>query len=270
MRNRRRVGLILFAALLGFSCTPVFSSSLVPTLDPLSLQTAIARTAEAASAQTAVAPSGAKPILSGPTLDAGSLNTMIAQTAGSAATQTAGLLPPRLTPSVTPLPTWTPTITPLPTNTFFIKLPPTATKPAPINTINSGGGPTATSRGGGGPPDPVSIYSCRVLRVSPKDRSILAPNQTFSTVWIVKNKGANWPAGSVNLVYMDGSITQLVDGRDISPLSPYEISGGDTVTLPRIAMEAPSSPGVYSTRWSLQIDRTPFCVMDLTIIVKNP
>jgi hypothetical protein len=65
-----------------------------------------------------------------PTLDPLTINTAIAQTAAVAATQTAVLNPPTPTPSSTPLPTNTPTETPSPTPTFIFVLP-TSTVPSP-------------------------------------------------------------------------------------------------------------------------------------------
>ncbi len=236
---------------------------MIPTLDPFSLSTAIALTAGAASGQTA---SVSQPILNtpaaivaGPTLDAVSLNTMIAQTAGAAATQTAGLLPPKLTPSATLYPTWTPLIT-TPTAPFVVHLPATPTKPPTPRSTRSGGGD------GGG--DYTSIYSCRQLRVNPPNYSVLSPGQNFQVTWLVKNKGANWPGNSVYISYWKGDIPYPV-GR-YGPLSHYEISGGNTVSVPNIRMVAPLQTGVYTVTWSLSIDDLPFCGMNLTIIVRNP
>ena len=271
MRNRRRVGWIVIAALLGFSCAPIFSPSLMPTLGPSSLSTAIARTAEAASAQTA-APSGAQPILSGPTLDANSLNTMIAQTADAAATQTAGLIPPTLTPSMTPFPTWTPTITPLPTHTFFITIPPTATKiklptPKPTATKKHGRG-DGGGGGGGGKPQP---YACKVSRVSPTDGTVIPPDTDFKAFWVVVNKASDWPGQGTDFVFDSGALIHSVSGYDFN----HTVSGGDEVALPNdigfpggVDLRTPSQPGTYSTSWRLHIGNVYFCDMSLTIVVQ--
>lgn len=269
MNTKKRIWLIAVAALLGFACAPVLSPSLIPTLDPASLNTAIALTAGAASGQTASIPQSAlntpAAILAGPTLDAKSLNTAIAQTAGAAATQTAGLLPPKLTPSLTPNPTWTPLDPPTATAAFVVHLPATATKPP---TPRSSGGGSGGGGGGDGGGEAASIYSCRQLRVSPPNYSILAPGQAFEVTWIVKNKGANWPGNSVFISYWKGNIPYPV-GR-YGPLSHYEISGGDTVPVPNIRMTAPSSQGIYTVTWNLNIDDRPFCGLNLTILVRNP
>lgn len=58
-----------------------------------------------------------------PTLDPNSLNLAIAQTANAAATQTAQMLPPTLTPTVTLSPTSTVTETPTPTFIFILPTP---------------------------------------------------------------------------------------------------------------------------------------------------
>lgn len=266
MSTKNRVWLIVVVALLGFACAPVLSPSMISTLDPSSLSTAIARTADAASVQTSAVLQPAAAVASGPTLDSNSLNTMIAQTAGAAATQTAGLIRPTLTPSVTPFPTWTPLIT-TPTVTFIIHLPATATKPPTPRSGGSGGG-SGGGGGGNGGGDPTSIYSCRQLRVTPPNYSILSPGQDFLTTWTVKNKGANWPGNSVYIDFWKGNIPHPVNRY--GPLSHYEISGGDMVPVPNIRMVAPSQPGVYSVTWSLSINDTPFCGLNLTIIVRNP
>jgi hypothetical protein len=93
-RNIRTLAFITAIAVM-LACAPVFQPSVIPpTLDPLSVNTAIAQTAAAASTQTAV------------------------------------FSPPTLTPSSTPLPTDTPTEIPSPTPTFIFVLP-TSTVPSP-------------------------------------------------------------------------------------------------------------------------------------------
>ncbi len=270
MSYRKRVGLILIATLLGFSCAPVFSPSLMPTLDPSALSTVIARTADAASAQTAAAPSGAQPVLatpalaSGPTLDSDSLNTMIAQTAGAAATQTAGLIPPTLTPSLTPFSTWTSTIVASPTPTFLLHSLPTATKPTGSNPKAK---PTPTHKVTVEPPPVPEIkYKCRVIGVSPANNSIFAPNTHFIAFWTVKNIGDYWLRGSLDIIYASGSILHQTNGYDFSPY-PF-VPTGYTVTLPGVDLIAPSAPGTYDTHWQLHIAKISFCDLYLRIIVQ--
>ena len=268
MSNRRRVGWIVIAALLGFSCAPVLSPSLIPTLDPFSLSTAIALTADAASVQTAAV---SQPILAatpavanaGPTLDSDSLNTAIAQTAGAAATQTAGMIPLTLTPSITPFPSWTPTIVPSPTPTFLLRSLPTATLPK----SNPKGKPTPTHKVTEEPPPVPEIkFDCAVLGVAPANNSIVAPNTRFKAYWTVRNTGTHhWQRDSLDIIYAGGTILHTRDGYDFSPY-PY-VPSGYSVTLPGVDLIAPSSPGTYSTLWQLRIAKVSFCSMRLTIIV---
>lgn len=269
MSNRRRVGWIVIAALLGFSCAPVLSPSLIPTLDPSSLSTAIALTADAASVQTVAV---SQPILAtpavamaGPTLDSNSLNTMIAQTAGAAATQTAGMIPRTLTPSITPFPTWTPTIVPSSTPTFLLSSLVTATKP---KGSNPKGKPTPTHKVTVEPPPPPVIkFQCRVVDVAPANNSVIAPNTPFKAYWTVKNTGEHhWQKDSLDIIYDGGTIPHLTFGYDFSP---YQyVPSGYTVPLPGVDLIAPSSPGTYTTMWKLHIAKISFCPMQLTIIVQ--
>ena len=270
MSNRRRVGWIVIAALLGFACAPVLSPSLIPTLDPFSLSTAIVLTADAASAQTAAA-SG--PILAatpaaanaGPTLDSNSLNTMIAQTAGAAATQTAGLIPPTLPPSSTLFPTWTATIIPSRTPTFLLSSLSTATKPKGTNPKKK---PTPTHKVTVEPPPPPVIkFQCRVVDVAPANNSVIAPNTHFKAYWTVKNTGEHhWQKDSLDIIYGSGDIPHLTFGYDFGPFR--YVPSGYTVTLPGVDLIAPSAPGSYTTLWQLRIAKVTFCPMRLNIVVQ--
>lgn len=270
MINRRRIGWIVIAALLGFACAPVLSPSLIPTLDPFSLSTAIALTADAASAQTAVISGpvhAATPaaVNAGPTLDSESLNTTIAQTAGAAATQTAGMIPPTLTPSSTLFPTWTATIIPSPTPTFLLSSLSTPTKPKGTNPKKK---PTATHKVTVEAPPPVVIkFQCSVVEVSPANNSIIAPNTPFKAYWTVKNTGEHhWQRDSLDIIYGSGTIPHLTFGYDFGP---YQyVPSGYTVTLPGVDLVAPSSAGKYTTLWQLHIAKITFCPMRLNITVK--
>jgi hypothetical protein len=274
VKIKRQVWLIVIAALLGFSCAPSFSLASAPTLDPLSMNTAIALTADAASAQTAAVAQGSQPIASsplalsnGPTLDAASLGTAIAETSVAAIAQTQALIPNTLTPSLTPLPSKTPTITPTVTQTFVITLPPTATRPGPIPTSRGGGG----GDGGGDGGDDITLpYTCKVTRVTPKNETKVGPNTRVEIVWLVKNTGDNWHKRSVHLVYAEGTLIPLVKDKDLPPLSPYDISGGDIVPTPPVIVKTPSKPGVYWTSWLVYVGNSPACNLRLTLIVQNP
>src|SRR5262249_43540152 len=120
-----------------------------------------------------------------PTPIPGSLNLFIAQTAGAAATQTARLIPPTLTPSFTPYPTFTPPDTDTPSPTFiFILFTPTSG--------GGGGGGNGTTGTAG------SDFACSKLSKSPADGTQFSTGQKFTGSWKVKNSGtADWPSTSV-------------------------------------------------------------------------
>lgn len=268
MSTSRRVWWVLAAALTGFACAPTLSAA--PTLDPFSLNTAIAQTAGAASAQTAAVaqgPSQPAPLVTeGPTLDPAAFQTAIAQTVEAAAAQTQALIPNTLTPSVTPFPTWTPSITPSPTRTFVITIPPTSTRPGAVPTKRNGGGGGGGDDGGGS----TSPYSCKALRVSPANDSILPPDTQFEVVWLVKNKGSNWAKRTARLGYVEGLLIPLVRDRDLPPLSQFDVSGGDVLYTPPVMMKTPSKPGIYSTLWRVYVESSPACNLGLTIVVQQP
>lgn len=231
--------------------------------------TAIAQTADAASAQTAAAGLGLPSasveqiVAQGPTLDPQSLGTAIALTSDAAAAQTQALVPNTLTPSVTPFPTWTPSITPSPTNTFVITLPPTfkVTIPHPSATKK----PKAPGDNGG---DIVLPYECKQMRVTPKNETVLPKSTQFDVVWIIKNRGQNWPGGSARIEYVEGTLIPITNPDDLPVLSPYIISGGDIVTLPTISMKTPADPGTYETTWRVTVEYFPACDLRLTIVVQ--
>ncbi len=267
MNAKKRIWLLGMVALLGFACAPALSLAPASTLDPSSMGTAIAQTADAAAAQTAAAGLGVQPasaeqvVAQGPTLDAQSLGTAIALTSDAAAVQTQALIPNTLTPSVTPFPTWTPSITPSPTRTFVITLPPTFTTPLSPATKK----PKATGDSGG---DIVLPYECKPTRVTPRNETILPKNTQFDVVWIIKNKGQNWPGGSARIEYVEGTLIPITDPNNLPVLSPYIISGGDVVTVPTISLRTPAKAGYFFTVWRVTVEYFPACNLQLTVIVQ--
>ena len=267
MNAKKRLWLLVIVALLGFACAPTLSLGPVPTLDPSSMGTAIVQTADAASAQTAAAGLGLPPtsaeliVAQGPTLDTQSLGTAIALTSDAAAAQTQALIPNTLTPSVTPFPTWTPSITPSPTRTFVITLPPTFTTPVPPATKK----PKTPGDNGG---DIVLPYECKQMRVTPKNETVLPKNTQFDVVWIIKNKGQNWPGGTARIEYVEGTLIPITNPNNLPVLSPYIISGGDVVTLPTISLKTPDKAGYYATVWRVSVEYFPACNLQLTVIVQ--
>lgn len=260
--NRSRISRwLIVSALFVFACSPVLVPSAVATLDPASLNTAIAGTAGAAAAGTAS--QGLQPAFptfaGGPVLDEAGLNTAIALTAAAAGTQTAALIPPTLTPSYTPFPTWTASVVPSPTPTFIFRLPTfTRTpKPAPTKTPSGGGG------GGGGGGDGKD-YSCKVISVSPELHTAFNRSQAFQATWKVRNTGSDWLSSSADLVYVSGTRLTGQSGFDLDA----RVNGGEAVTLPTVSMTSPGDPGTYTTTWNLRIGKNYFCNLQVIIDVR--
>ncbi|MBI3172487.1 MAG: hypothetical protein HYZ25_02110 [Chloroflexi bacterium] len=278
MSNKKRIGMILLIAVLGFSCAPTFSLASAPTLDPFSMSTAIAQTADAASMQTAAAVQPgvqASPVPGGPLLDQDAFNTSIAQTFEAAGTQTAALVPNTLTPTPTLLPTQTAIDTPSPTATFLLtihtstpfKLPkPTATKKGHKGGGGGGGGGGGDGGGDdGGGPTPKA-YSCSVVGMNPPNNTVVQAGTNFRVFWTVKNTASPWDINSVDLVYKGGDIPVRSFGYDL----PFSVYTGFVVTLPGVDLTAPSKAGRYSTHWQLSRGARVVCDLYATIIVGAP
>ncbi len=177
-----------------------------------------------------------------PTFDVNAPLTVIVQTAEAAAVQTQRAAPPTPTPTV-PTQTASPTITPSPTVMFVM---PTLT-PLPTETklLKSD-----------------QDFACQVLSAEPKEP--LAPSQKFTGKWTIANIGkAKWDGESADYLYIDGYRLHIQDGYDF----PANVSPGGTVEL-RVGMQAPPSPGTYSTYWIIRTGKTFFCKMQLDITVK--
>jgi hypothetical protein len=187
-------------------------------------------------------PSGSSPV---PTLAPGELDVIIAQTAARAASQTAILIPPTLTPTLTPSPTVTASLTPSPTATFLFLLPTLVTNPSG----DSGG-----------------KYSCDITSVSPPYDTTLSPGQPFSARWKLLNNGTEiWDSNSVDYSYFSGAkIFEGPRGRDFDAL----VAVGGTVEIV-IQMAAPTEPGSYTTVWKLNVGKESFCTMKIMIIVPS-
>lgn len=178
------------------------------------------------------------------TLGPNAINVIVAQTAAAAATQTAALLPPTLTPSVTPLPTKTPTVTPSPTATFLFLLATRTRTPTP--------GPASGD------------YACNLINQSPDDGATMNRNEAFTVSWKVRNTGsATWDSNAVDFIYLSGAKMATVKAIDL----PDSVGPDDTITL-KVSMNAPGSDGNYKTVWTLRQGRTEFC--RLTINIKVP
>lgn len=180
------------------------------------------------------------------TFDPNSINTVIALTSAAAATQTAQMSPPTLTPTVTLIPAnlYTPTETPTPT---FIFLLPTATVP-----------PTQIPPGSSG-----LEYECQVISQSPPIDSVMPKGTPFEAHWKVANVGTvEWDPNNADYRYVSGDQLHTTSAFDLSePVSP-----GGTIDF-TVEMQAPSDPGSYSTLWKINVGKTKFCSMRITIVV---
>ncbi|HTP00790.1 MAG TPA: NBR1-Ig-like domain-containing protein [Anaerolineales bacterium] len=174
-----------------------------------------------------------------------SIDTIVVQTAGAASTQTAAVLPPTLTPTITPLPTRTFTVTPPPSPTFVFLLATLTRTP-----------PTA---------EPSSKdFACALTDQSPQDGSSISKNQTFAVTWTVKNTGSStWDSNTVDFSYASGAKLSPLKAVDL----PKTVPSGDSLDL-KLTMVAPSSADTYRTVWTLEAGKDPFCRLDVTIVVK--
>lgn len=177
----------------------------------------------------------------------GAVNTIVVLTAQAAATQTAALLPPTLTPTLTPIPTQTASITPSPTATFLFILATTTRAPK-----------TST-------PGPASRdFACSLTDQVPGDDAVMSKNQNFSVSWTVQNTGgAAWDSNSVDFIYSSGTKLSPLKAVDL----PKSVAAGDSITL-KVTMQAPNSPDSYKTVWTLRSGKDTFCRLSISIIVK--
>ncbi len=183
-----------------------------------------------------------------PAFDPNSMSTVIALTAGAAATQTAQLLPPTLTPTVTLIPAniYTPTETP--TATFLFSLPTFTLIPTQIISGSSG-----------------EQYDCQIISQTPAENSVIAKNLPFETRWRVANIGTSgWDSSSTDYRYVGGDKISFNAAYDLE----QSVAPGASAEFV-VRMQAPTEPGTYSTKWKINIGKTQFCTMKLTIIV-NP
>jgi len=176
-----------------------------------------------------------------PTFDPNAPLTAIVLTAGAAATQTAVNAPPTATPTV---PTNTPFPTATPTATFLFFVPTSALPPTQI--------PLGSSD---------KEFDCQVLSGDP--RNPLPVSTKFTAKWIVANIGkSTWDGGSADYRYIDGDKLHLQSIYDF----PATVPPGATVEL-TVDMQAPPTPGTYSTFWIVYIGKNAFCKMQLDLVV---
>jgi hypothetical protein len=178
-----------------------------------------------------------------PTFDPNGPLTAIVLTAGYAATQTAINAPPTATP--TPLPTKTPTNTPSPTATFLFILPTNALPPTQI--------PLGVSN---------KELDCQVLSTEPK--AAIAASTSFIGKWVIANIGtATWLSDNVDYRYSEGDKFHLQSIYDF----PANVQPGSTVEV-TVDMQAPSTPGEYTTKWRINQGNKLICTMEMKITVQ--
>lgn len=176
-----------------------------------------------------------------PTLDPNAPLTAIVLTAGAAATQTAINAPPTATPTV---PTNTPFPTPTATATFLFFIPTSVLPPTQIPLGHSD-----------------KDFDCQVLSGDP--RNPLPVSTKFTAKWVVANIGkSTWTSDSSDYRYIDGTKMHLQSVYDF----PATIPPGATVEL-TVEMQAPPTPGTYSTFWVIYVGKNAFCKMQLDLVV---
>jgi len=176
-----------------------------------------------------------------PTFDPNAPLTAIVLTAGAAATQTAVNAPPTATPTV---PTNTPFPTPTATATFLYFLPTSVVPPTQIPLGHSD-----------------KDFECQVLSADP--RNPLSVSTKFVAKWVVANIGkSSWTSDNADYRYIDGEKIHLQSIYDF----PVNVPSGATVEL-TVDMQAPPTPGEYSTFWVINVGKNAFCKMQLNLVV---
>jgi hypothetical protein len=238
MERNKRLGYLLVALVVTLACVPT-----LPVVAPL------------------------------PTQPVGAVKTIIAATYDAASTGTAQQITPSSTPVDTLTPSLTSTITPTGTATVIFHfytptLRPTATK---LPGSGGGGGGGGGSGGGGGV---THIYACKIESTTPPNGSVYPPGMPFTTIWHVTNIGYVWDDKSVDYLYRGGASLSDPGQLLLTPVAGYnlydlpsDVKSGKSVDLV-VKMLAPTTPGKYSTTWSLRIGDQYFCTLKLTISVQ--
>lgn len=188
----------------------------------------------------------------------GLVETIVAATFADIVSQTAAVLPPKTaTPTKTGTPTNTlppPTITPTYTPTFIFILSTWTPSKTSTPTLTATPDVTAT------PTD----FACQFVSQTPSNGTTMNPRNGFDWLWTVTNTGVNdWLTADVQSVYVSGDELH----KKASYALPNDVLVGESVGL-GVDMEAPKTPGSYSTTWALKKGGQTFCTRTLNIIVK--
>ena len=85
----------------------------------------------------------------------------------------------------------------------------------------------------------------------------------FIAKWVVANIGrSTWDRNSADYRYIDGDKIHLQSVYDFSATVPPSA----TVEL-TVDMQAPPTPGKYSTFWIIYVGKNAFCKMQLDLVV---
>ncbi len=88
---------------------------------------------------------------------------------------------------------------------------------------------------------------------------------SFSATWKIKNNGRKeWDRKNVDYIYQSGDKLHKISGYDLSKSVPV----GATTDIV-VDMEAPKTPGTYTTYWTLKKGEDEFCKVSLSIVVKE-
>ena len=152
------------------------------------------------------------------------------------ATDVVPVMTSTLLPSSTPLPSATPlpTLTPLPTQT-----PLPSSTPLPTNTPAPSLTPTPTT--------PCN-WAQFVADLSAPDGTVLAPGQSFTKTWRLKNIGTCTWTTEYSLNFVSG--TAMTTNQTVVYLKKL-VKPGETVDV-EVKMTAPTKPGEYQGNWLMK------------------
>ena len=185
-----------------------------------------------------------------------SIGTIVAATHAAAQAQTAAALPTATLILPSPVRRRA-TSTLLPTATLFVF---SSSTPRATSTPTATATATNVTSGSG-----TVLYSCDILGLSPKNGFEVKPNEKFKWIWSVRNIGTvRWVSEDTIAKYVSGATYHI----------EKEVPLQSSVNLGKtgqfiIRMKAPSTPGTYTTLWSMRKGIHDFCYAKLVIIVKK-
>ncbi len=103
---------------------------------------------------------------------------------------------------------------------------------------------------------------CVVSKKAPT--SSVKVNSKFDAIWMVKNlSGKNWTSDSVDYKFISGTEMHEKDVYDFN----QTINDGESGKI-IVDMVAPSSPGIYDTKWAIVSGNKSLCILYMTVSVK--